>query len=355
MENFDFNKLRLLLQINDVLKINNTKPIIVIYSAPKVGSTTLVSSLRIFGLHKFTILHIHDENTLKVLCNVDGITINELILYNALIGNKVYVIDVYRNPIERKISAFFEKIGAFHFNTTDEKINNYPVIKVIRRFNNIFPHISNGDHFMDKYNITLPDQFDFDKKYLIVKNNCVNYIKLRLIDSAQWGAILEEILGIKIGIVPDYQTANKPFKDLYLKFKNFYKIPENYLNDIMKLPCIQYYYSDEERNKYFNLWKAKSIPEYIPYTLEQYDIYCKISQENCVLDKIQTNHYIDEGCLCNLCSKQRMIVANNILNNNYRGGTIYHYNIIINNTANTFNKSKIGPLAQKKDNFMIHR
>ena len=59
---------------------------------------------------------------LHVLGNVKGITVNEIIQYNKYLGKDVYVIDVYRSPIERKISAFFEKVGAYHFNNIDENV-----------------------------------------------------------------------------------------------------------------------------------------------------------------------------------------------------------------------------------------
>jgi hypothetical protein len=42
----------------------------------------------------------------------------------------VYVIDVYRSPIERKMSEFFEKIADMHFNTTEENLNNYKELKM---------------------------------------------------------------------------------------------------------------------------------------------------------------------------------------------------------------------------------
>ena len=51
-------------------------------------------------------------------------SIRDIIQYNKSIGKNVYVIDVYRSPIERKISAFFEKIGAYHFNNID---SNYTI------------------------------------------------------------------------------------------------------------------------------------------------------------------------------------------------------------------------------------
>jgi len=35
------------------------------------------------------------------------------------------------------------------------------------RFNKLFPHIENGDHYFDKYNITQPIPFDFQNKYTL--------------------------------------------------------------------------------------------------------------------------------------------------------------------------------------------
>ena len=103
-------KVNLLVKANEILKINNnTIPLIFVYSAPKVGSTSIVSSLRIFGSNKVSVIHIHDEEMLKVLAHIENITVNEIILYNSYLGRTVYVINVYRSPIERKISAFFEK------------------------------------------------------------------------------------------------------------------------------------------------------------------------------------------------------------------------------------------------------
>ena len=144
---FDFinspEKIKILNTLNEVLNIHKSqkKNLIFIYSAPKVGSTSIVSSLRIFCSDDFDIIHIHDEEMLRVLAHVDGITINEVILYNKFLGKNIYVIDVYRSPIERKISSFFEKIGAYHFNDNDQNVNKYNVNKIINRFNNIFPYI----------------------------------------------------------------------------------------------------------------------------------------------------------------------------------------------------------------------
>ena len=106
----DTKKLNILKKTNELLYINpEKKRILFVYSAPKVGSTSIVSSLRIFGLDKVDTIHIHDETMLEVLGNIKGITVNELILFNKHLGKDVYVINIYRSPLERKISYLIQQ------------------------------------------------------------------------------------------------------------------------------------------------------------------------------------------------------------------------------------------------------
>jgi hypothetical protein len=309
----DAIKLNLLVKANENLKLKHNK-LIFVYSAPKVGSTSIVSSLRIFALKMYDIIHIHDEEMLRVLGNINGITINEIILYNKYLGKEVFVIDIYRSPIERKISTFFEKIGSYHFNNYDNIVNNYNVIRVINRFNKIFPHIGLGDHFIDKYNICVPKQFDYLNKYLLVNENDINYIKLRLKDAHCWGPILSKIFNIRICIVKDYESSNKPIKNLYNIFKSEYKIPKNLLEDLMNCKYLTYFYSSEEKMQYYNEWISKSTDAIDSYTPEQYNVYNEITLSNCHLDCVQLEHYMDEGCSCKACNIKRRNISIQIMN-----------------------------------------
>lgn len=315
LEPYSPEKLIKLTEANKSLNINKQphNKLVFIYSCPKVGSTSLVSSLRIFGMDKIDIIHIHDEDMLKVLTNVKNVTINELILFNAYLKKEVYVINIYRSPIERKISAFFEKVGCYHFNNADRLVNQYQINRIIDRFNNIFPYLNNEDHFTNKYGICIPEKFDVINKHIIVKENNIHYISLRLRDSNDWSNILTNILGFKICIIKDYESSNKPIKDLYHCFKNNYKIPINLLNDTMNDKNLNYYYSDTELQEYHNEWLNKSSVERRSYTNEEYKIYESITMENCHIDKIQTDHYFDEGCVCKACSIKRMETALRIL------------------------------------------
>ena len=361
MSHFEFvrnhEKMSLLHQINDRLNINKNanKKLVFIYTPPKVGSTSIVSSLRIFGSAMFNIIHIHDEEMLRVLSNISGVTVNEIIQFNKYLGRDVYVIDVYRSPVERKISAYFEKVGIYHFNTSDENVNMYHFDKVINRFNKLFPHIANGDHFMDVYDIPIPHTFDFGKKYLLIEHNGIKYIKMRLKDAGFWSSILTNIFGLNICTVKDYESMNKPIKDLYTQFKSHYRLPSNFLSNLTTCKYLNYYYSPSEIEEYIGQWRTNLESVFTPYTENEYKIYEELTIENAHLDYVQVNHYIDEGCLCKACFMKRQQMAAQLLSGQPLAERIVHNdakNELLTkrvekvNRINTFNASIQKPLSK---------
>ena len=166
---------------------------------------------------------------------------------------------------------------------------------------------------MDRYNITIPDTFDHTNKFVKVIQNGINYISLRLKDSNEWGKILTNIFGFNIHVIRDYESSNKPIKDLYNTFKLNYKIPINLLNDIINDKYLKYYYSSEEINQYRDEWLIKSTNLRNSYNLEQYKVYEQITIENSHIDRIQLDHYFDEGCTCKACGIKRLETISKII------------------------------------------
>lgn len=285
----------------------NIKNIIFIYTPIKVGSTTLVTSIRISTINKFAVLHLHDEDCLEVLTGIKNIKIKDIILYNSMLGKNIYVIDVYRSPIERKISTFFELIE-MHFNNKTDEILKYSFERIKKRFNNIFLHIAKDDYLIEKYEVNIPDLFDYKKKYLLVNENNIKYIKLRLCDSNEWGKILSSLLNCEIVIINDYETSNKKINTLYDNFKKNYKIPSNLLEEIKRDKFFNYYFSLEERENYLNYWSKKSMGEENVYSEDEFKLYFNITLENRNSFVLQLNHYLDTGCKCNICNNKRKIL-----------------------------------------------
>jgi len=319
---------------------------IFIYSPPKVGSTTLVTSLRISLDTTYSIVHIHDEIMLNVLTGITGVKINDIIRFLSDKGKEVYVIDVYRTPIERKMSEFFEKISPYHFNNNAENISNYSLKRISDRFNKVFPHIENGDHYFEKYDISEPIHFDFEKKYTIQEINNVKYIKLRLCDSNEWDKILSTIFKQEIIIINDHQTENKAIGELYKKFKNEYKLPVNYFELIKKDKYLNFYYNDSEKNIYLSNWDKRLCENFTPYSENEYRFYMNLCLENQYINDINTHHYIDNGCLCKLCIKKRRDIFLQAKNGEKNFEKIIHQEVI-NDSVNKIN-NKLRDLISKK-------
>lgn len=319
IENYSFDdaKLETLKESNNKLKISNAmrkniKKLVFVYSQPKVGSTSLVSSIRLSCSNSYFVVHLHNEIMLSVLYGINGVSINEIIYYNKIIGNEVFVIDVYRTPVERKISLFFEDISSFHFNNTDENVLNYKLSRVFDRFNCIYGHIANGDNFLEKYNIDCPTEFNYHQKYLLIESNGIKYIKLRLQDSNEWGKILSSILSCNINIVKDYETDKKGISALYNKFKNEYNLPVNYYYELEKCDYLKYFLSKKEREDYLAYWKSKLSSNFVGYTEKEYILYEDISNKNRIRLDVPQFHYIDEGCICKRCAEKRLHVVNSV-------------------------------------------
>lgn len=301
-------------------KENLYRDIIILYCPEKVGSSTIVSSVRISASDKFMVYHTH-ENKIADILNIttSSINISDILLNNNTINpytnqpRQIYFIDIFRTPIERKISFFFQKISEIHFNNTELNISKYPIDKIIKRFNDIFPHITENDYFNEFYQCEKIEQFNFDTKYIHLTDSNIHYIKLRLQDSKHWSNILSEILKTKIYVVNNYDTVNKDIGELYNKFKNTYELPYNFYELIKNDNLLNIYLTPSEKDDYLIKWFNKICSTHTPFTLDEFRIYKIISDENKFYCANTSNkHYSDDGCLCQKCSNQRKYIIDNI-------------------------------------------
>jgi len=307
----------------DNIKTNN---IIFVYCPPRVGSTSLVSSLRVSASHLYKVLHIHDENMLHVVGGIENVSVCDIIEYNSSIGRNVYVIDIYREPLERKMSEFFGKVASFHFNNSINAVEQYSIERIIKRFNLVFPHVAEEDHFLEKYTPVIdnpPPKFDTDRGYAHIEYNGIHYIKLRLRDVSSWATTIGRFLDIDMAIIRDNERSSLPLNGLYERFKSEYKIPHNFLECIKESKGFRYYLTEKEQTDYIERLEAKSTEECIGFTLDQFNSYIDISTENQHNVDIEGDHYFDEGCVCPVCSQARRSVFHKI-----KCGEVPHRKII---------------------------
>jgi hypothetical protein len=129
-----------------------------------------------------------------------------------------------------------------------------------------------------------------------------------MIDIDSWSHILSNIFKIFIIVTKDYETKNKEIGEIYTNFKENYRLPYSYYLLLNDSSLLNYYYNEDEKKMYLSRWieKIDNNINMIPFTKIEYDFYLKISIENIYYNNfIQSDHYMDNGCLCKFCFKKR--------------------------------------------------
>ena len=233
----------------DLNKKNNSDMIFV-YCGGKCGSSTLQKT---FINNNYNSIHVHSnsyyQNNLK---NTD--TIFDVIDNSCKKYNKVYMIDSYRTPIERKISSFFQNITIHLPNYNDLTIDN-----IIDFFNvNFIDHIEEYhsiDEVLQYYGMPLFTEFNFEQRYNIIEKDNKIFIKLLFKDIQKWNIILSKIFQKNIIMHSDNLTKDKSINNLYEEFQKKYKIPRSYIENILKNDNnFKIYNTKCEQEEYINRW-----------------------------------------------------------------------------------------------------
>jgi hypothetical protein len=223
-----------------------------IYCGGKCGSTTLLNTFKENG---FKTLHLHGKQHFPTLCKdiVEATGISDFpsfLSYQK--SEKIYIIDVYRTPIERKISSFFQNI----LTHVGENFATVPVDELINIFNRNFLHSIEEYHPLD---IELPiftgKKWDDKREYLIKEEGNRVYIKLRFSSIDRWGQILSSIFNREISVVPMNLSENKIYAHVYKEFKKKYKVDPSYLYALELCPIFRKYMTEKEQREYLKKWR----------------------------------------------------------------------------------------------------
>lgn len=217
----------------------------------KCGGTTLANT---FNKNGYKTTHLHSSKHLgNFKSNID---INHTfdIIDESCKQKKIYILDSYRNPIERKISCFFQKIKQYLPNYQDLSME-----ELTKYFNNNILTSCVAEHhpineFLQKYDIPLFNKFNFKRHYNIAEKNNIVFVKILFSDISEWDKILSEVFNNKIVIYPANLTQEKEMGNLYKQFKDQYRIPRSYLNIVKNDTEFQIYNKPYEQHKYLNMW-----------------------------------------------------------------------------------------------------
>jgi len=215
---------------------------VIVFCGAKCGSMTLNKTFE----HS---LHIHNNITMKLnYPELKFQSVEELILSQ----NVCYVIDSYRDLIERSISSLFQNIQE-HIGEDYANIDN----KLINLFLSKVYDLENY-HPLDEIYPILKD-IPFESKYIIHKEKGKTFIKLRFKDIEHWAEYLSEIFNTPITLIAENLTDNKEYADKYREFKKNVKITQEMFDFYTTHPLFIKYNSQSEQEEYKHYWSEKIV------------------------------------------------------------------------------------------------
>jgi len=235
---------------------------IFVYASGKTGTMTLYHSFN--NLYNETIKSLHIHYEAHFLHYGVKPTAREIILHNMKNHDNIYIIDSYREPIERGIASFFQ-----HLNIYIPEWSTMSIDELINKFNEMKCYTYDTYHSYHEsfsiFGLSTDIKYDFERGYYMTKYENVTFLKLRLKDSHMWENIIQK------NIDPKFKLINSNIGELkgeegkiYKLFKEKYKIPKEYLEQL-KDPLdvsnieMKKMMSEKEIEDYFNCWYSKSF------------------------------------------------------------------------------------------------
>jgi hypothetical protein len=221
-----------------------------IYCGGKCGSTTLLHTFKNNG---YKAIHLHGRQHFPTVCKdiVADTGINNFDDFLSHQKGKIYIIDVYRTPIERKISSFFQNI----LTHIGPNYSSIPIDELINKFNKEFLYTLEEYHPLDIEMPVFSSSSVGDKEYIVKEEGNRVYIKLKFSSIDKWGEILSSIFNKNIVMSPMNLSENKEYSAVYKEFKKKYKVDPSYLHAVALCPIFRKYNSSDERQNYIKKWR----------------------------------------------------------------------------------------------------
>jgi hypothetical protein len=255
---------------------------IVVYQMGKVGSSTIVASLKTLKLDK-PVYHVHSltwagiEHGKQMYARMfrDGSDTNfrranHLFASQHLckkiakgIGNRPWkVISLVRDPVATNVSAFFQIIDHYLPGFTQQyKVGAVQVDDAIRVFLDQYDHEEPLMWFDIELKSTLgvdvyATRFPTSKGYEIYRGAKVDVLILRLEDmNERAGEAFKEFLGIdNFSVVTANLSDEKGYHNAYREFKEAIKLPPSYVANMYESRYVRHFYDDEEIGKFRAKW-----------------------------------------------------------------------------------------------------
>lgn len=194
---------------------------LVVYSGGKCGGSSLYSSL----LNIINSIFIHN-NEQYIECKKRGIypfskpqdNLNSIF---ENVSNECIFIDVYRNPIDRTISSYFQN---YEHNIKYYNIPKFDKLEDEVDYFNLFIYhqLENYEGFeevMKHYNI---DKLHNMGDYWILRKHNKTFLRLKFNKINEWEKIISNELKLNIKLRKENMSNNKSYYNKYIEFKKIY-------------------------------------------------------------------------------------------------------------------------------------
>lgn len=265
----------------------NTKPIILVYQMAKVGSSTIVASIKkakldipVYHIHALTKEGLQNEErayfgpSISLTCKsllpeathlYEGYYLNDVLKK----GNRPsMIVTLVRDPIARNISAFFEgmhlRIPDFNNRASKNDIHVDEIIKLFLDSIKINPdyHMTPLGWFDKEFRKAIKidvysDDFPKSKGYKIYGSDNSSVLLLKLEKLNQCFSEASSIFFEKgsISIESKNISRKKIYHDLYKAFKKSIILPESYLQLMYDSKYAKHFYSNDEINSFLERWR----------------------------------------------------------------------------------------------------
>jgi len=252
-----------------ILRHSKQDPLL-IFTMAKVGSLSVYQSLKKAGLT--SVFHIHTLNEKEIengikQCFDNGIYPGSrspvFLLNKALRDNKqkVKVVSIFRNPVERNISAFFDAF-TLHMGVAPEQYKGD-----LETIEKVFHKKLQHNYAIDWYDTHFKEalcldvyQYPFDKQkqFTMLSNDNVEVLLLdsRLNDAKKEELIKDFCDTANFQLQNVNVTAQAKHANLYADFKEYIRFRESYLNHQLDSKYASHFFTQEDRQALKNKWAS---------------------------------------------------------------------------------------------------
>jgi hypothetical protein len=246
---------------------------VIVYSVGKVGSSSIVNTMRKHGVHEVQphSLQMSRRGSYFVL---PQFTYAEKVYFRfkswllrcktalylfAQSQKEIKIISLYREPISRNISAFFEQYQY----VLAKDINDYETEDLINEFwkhaNHDAPLIWFDEEINKTFNINVFDYpFDKHKGYIVIKKGNVKLLLLTMEKMNDLEHEIGDFLNIDdFKLAKTNRAEKKAYSAVYKDFKNDLIIDSAYMDKLYESKSVKYFYTAEKIASFKQKWTLK--------------------------------------------------------------------------------------------------